>query len=158
MLFADLGEAERRQLLEQHRWVLSAAELLRSLELEESQGLLLCCEGLAQVGSFGVDGDEGVLSLLGPGDIFGQMAVPHGGRRTADATTRRLAVLLDLVCPSVSWRLSPVWPGKRPHGPYARRAGKASWRSWMGAVCTSSIRVPCGGTDCFPDEPVIAWR
>ncbi len=117
MLFADLGEAERRQLLEQHRWGLSAAELLRLLELEESQGLLLCRAGLAQVGSFGVDGVEGVLSLLGPGDIFGQMAVPHGGRRIADATTRRLAVLLDLACPSVSWRLSPVWPGKRPHGP-----------------------------------------
>ena len=65
MLFADLGEAERQQLLEQHRWVLSAAELLRLLELEESQGLLLCRAGLAQVGSFGVDGDEGVLSLLG---------------------------------------------------------------------------------------------
>ena len=37
--------------------------------------------------------------------------------RTADATIRMLAVLLDLACPSVSWRLSPVWPGKRPHGP-----------------------------------------
>lgn len=121
MLFADLGEAERQQLLEQHRWVFSAAEVLRLLELEESQGLLLCRAGLAQVGSFGVDGDEGVLSLPGPGDIFGHMAEPHGGRRftlrTADATTRMLAVLLDLACPSVSCRLSPVWPGKRPHGP-----------------------------------------
>lgn len=32
-------------------------------------------------------GDEEVLSLLGPGDIGGEMGLPQGGRRIADGVT-----------------------------------------------------------------------
>ncbi len=222
VLFADLAEAERQQLLEQHRLLSFAADQLLLLEQDASQGLLLIGAGLAKVRSFGVGGDEVVLSLLGPGDICGEMAVLHAGRRiadvvtltpcevlilragpfrrlldtspalclalarlevqrlqslsrrltlrTADATTRMLAVLLDLAChsapgadatasippcPSVSWLFSPVWPGKRPHGPSADCEARASWRTWTGAVGASSIWNPCSGADCCSDELVF---
>jgi CRP/FNR family cyclic AMP-dependent transcriptional regulator len=86
-LFASLAERQLSRLLEQHRCVNFPAEQLLVLEQDESQGLILFCQGIAKVRLYGNEGEETVLSLLGPGDVCGEMAILHDGRRTADVVT-----------------------------------------------------------------------
>jgi CRP-like cAMP-binding protein len=86
-LFAQLSEEQRSRLLEQHRCVHFPADQLLMLEQDESQGLILFRQGIAKVRLYDKEGEEAVLSLLGPGDVCGEMAVLQGGRRTADVVT-----------------------------------------------------------------------
>jgi CRP/FNR family transcriptional regulator, cyclic AMP receptor protein len=46
--------------------------------------LFLIRSGLAKVRTYTADGDEVVMSLLGEGDVFGEMAVLDGATRSAD--------------------------------------------------------------------------
>jgi CRP/FNR family transcriptional regulator, cyclic AMP receptor protein len=86
-LFSLLSEPQRQRLLEQHRGVRFSPDQLLVLEQDESQGLILLRYGIAKVRRFDSDGEEAVLSLLGPGDICGEMAVLRDGRRTADVVS-----------------------------------------------------------------------
>ncbi|MCP9772863.1 Crp/Fnr family transcriptional regulator [Synechococcus sp. Tobar12-5m-g] len=86
-LFALLSEQQRHRLLDQHRGVTFAADQLLILDHDESQGLILLRNGIAKVRRFTNDGEEAVLSLLGPGEVCGEMAVLNNGRRSADVVS-----------------------------------------------------------------------
>lgn len=83
-LFADLAEHQRRQLLDQHRVLRVQAGRPLLHEQDDGQGLFLFCHGIAKVRSIDSEGQEVVLSLLGPGDLCGEMAILQGARRSAD--------------------------------------------------------------------------
>jgi len=83
-LFTELEEPQWRQLLEQHRLIRLGAGQPLIHEQDDGQVLYLFRSGIAKVRSYGLEGQEVVLSLLGPGDLCGELAILHGGRRTAD--------------------------------------------------------------------------
>jgi CRP/FNR family transcriptional regulator, cyclic AMP receptor protein len=97
-LFAQLSGPQRDRLLEQHRPVSFPADQVLVLEQDESQGLILFRHGIAKVRQFNEEGEETVLSLLGPGDICGEMAMLHDGRRTADVVTLTACEAVLLRC------------------------------------------------------------
>ena len=57
------------------------------LDQDESQGLILLLNGIAKVRRFNSEGEEDVLSPLGPGDLCDEMAVLNNGRRSADVVS-----------------------------------------------------------------------
>jgi CRP-like cAMP-binding protein len=83
-LFADLSEEQRHQLLDRHRMVrfMAGRPLLR--EQDDGECLFLFCRGIAKVRSMDADGRESVLSLMGPGDLCGEMAILQQSSRSAD--------------------------------------------------------------------------
>lgn len=83
-LFADLREEQRHQLLDQHRLLRFMAGRPLLHEQGDGQGLFLFCQGIAKVRSIDAEGQEVVLSLLGPGDLCGEMAILQGAPRSAD--------------------------------------------------------------------------
>ena len=83
-LFADLREEQCCQLLDQHRVLRFKAGLPLLHEQDDGQGLFLFRRGIAKVRSIDVEGQEVVLSLLGPGDLCGEMAILQGAPRSAD--------------------------------------------------------------------------
>ena len=68
-LFADLSAAQHRQLLDQHRVLRFMAGRPLLHEQDDGQGLFLFRQGIAKVRSIDAEGQEVVLSLLGPGEI-----------------------------------------------------------------------------------------
>lgn len=83
-LFADLREEQHRLLLDQHRLMRFQAGRPLLHEQDDGQGLFLFRSGIAKVRSIDAEGQEVVLSLLGPGDLCGEMAILQGARRSAD--------------------------------------------------------------------------
>ena len=87
-LFAELKAEHHKHLLENHRLITLEKDQQMILEQDESQGLFLLRSGLAKVRSMGMDGEEHVLALLGPGDVCGEMAsLNPRGLRSADVLT-----------------------------------------------------------------------
>ena len=99
-LFALLSEQQRHRLLDQHRGVTFSPDQLLMLDQDESQGLILLRNGIAKVRRYNSEGEEDVLSLLGPGDVCGEMAVLNNGRRSAD-------VVSVTTCDAVFLRVGP---------------------------------------------------
>lgn len=95
-LFSDLDDAQRQQLLDQHRVIRvpSGQSLLH--EQDDGQVLFVFRSGIAKVRCIDVEGQEVVLSLMGPGDLCGELAILHGGRRTADVVCLTDSELLML--------------------------------------------------------------
>ena len=83
-VFSSLGTAEAERLLDQQRPLSAAADQTLLLFQDEGEGPLLIRSGLAKVRAFAGDGSEVVMAVLGPGDLFGDMAVLLGGVRSAD--------------------------------------------------------------------------
>lgn len=83
-VFRGLGEEVAEQLLAQQRPLSAAADQTLLLFQDEGEGPLLIRSGLAKVRAFAGDGSEVVMAVLGPGDLFGDMAVLLGGVRSAD--------------------------------------------------------------------------
>ena len=54
------------------------------MEQDWGESVFLMCSGLAKVRTFTADGDEVVMSVLGSGDVFGEMAAIDGAPRSAD--------------------------------------------------------------------------
>jgi CRP-like cAMP-binding protein len=99
-LFMSLSEQQRHRLLDQHRGVTFSPDQLLMLDQDESQGLILLLNGIAKVRRFNSEGEEDVLSLLGPGDVCDEMAVLNNGRRSAD-------VVSVTTCDAVFLRVGP---------------------------------------------------
>jgi CRP-like cAMP-binding protein len=95
-LFKDLAEPQWIQLLDNHRLIRMAAGQPLLHEQDDGQVLYLFRAGIAKVRSIDVEGQEVVLSLLGPGEVCGEMAILHSGRRTADVVCLTNCELLVL--------------------------------------------------------------
>ena len=78
-------------LLQQFAWVLDRhletshePDQVIVMEQDWGESLFLLRSGLAKVRTYTMDGDEVVMSLLGEGDLFGEMAALDGSSRSAD--------------------------------------------------------------------------
>ena len=95
-LFESLGHEQLDMILERQRESVHQADQVIVMEQDWGESLFLLCEGLAKVRTYTSDGDEVVMSLLGSGDVFGELAVFDGDSRSADVvalTTLRLVKL-----------------------------------------------------------------
>lgn len=95
-LFKSLGEEQLVQLLDRHRESSHQTDQLIVMEQDWGESLFLLRSGLAKVRSYTADGDEVVMSVLGEGDVFGEMAALDGASRSADVvalTSLRLVKL-----------------------------------------------------------------
>jgi CRP-like cAMP-binding protein len=63
---------------------------------DEGRGLLAVMRGLVKISVLGEDGREVVLNRIGPGEVFGEVALLDGLPRTADATALEASELLLL--------------------------------------------------------------
>ena len=83
-LFACLPEEQRTLLLDRHRETSHQLDQVIVMEQDWGESLFLIRDGLAKVRTYTADGDEVIMSLLGPGDVFGEMAALDGASRSAD--------------------------------------------------------------------------
>ena len=83
-LFASLREEQCAQLLNRHLLSNHAPDQVVVMEQDWGESVFLMCSGLAKVRTFTADGDEVVISVLGAGDVFGEMAALDGAPRSAD--------------------------------------------------------------------------
>ena len=94
--FKDLDASVLEGLLERHRLAeLSAAETL-FMQSDWGENLMVLLSGIAKVRLFTADGDEVVLSLLGAGDLIGELSLLDGDSRSADVVTLTPVRLLKL--------------------------------------------------------------
>ena len=84
LLFADLADDQRVLLLDRHRETSHLVDQVIVMEQDWGESLFLIRDGVAKVRTYTVDGDEVVMSLLGEGDVFGEMAALDGAARSAD--------------------------------------------------------------------------
>ena len=83
-MFNSLEETHLSQLLDRHRETSHQPDQVIVMEQDWGESLFLIRTGLAKVRTYSVDGDEVVMSLLGAGDIFGEMAALDRAARSAD--------------------------------------------------------------------------
>ena len=83
-LCACLPEEQLTLLLDRPRETSHQLDQVIVMEQDWGESLFLIRDGLAKVRSYTSDGDEVIMSLLGPGDVFGEMAALDGASRSAD--------------------------------------------------------------------------
>ena len=83
-LFACLTAEQLTLLLDRHRETSHQLDQVIVMEQDWGESLFLIRHGLAKVRTYTADGDEVIMSLLGPGDVFGEMAALDGATRSAD--------------------------------------------------------------------------
>ncbi len=83
-LFQKLEVDDLELLLERHLCGVIAEDQVLVQENDWGETLYLILEGMAKVRCFSPDGEEVVLSLLGPGDVFGEMTLLDEEPRSAD--------------------------------------------------------------------------
>jgi signal transduction histidine kinase len=85
-LFSGLPPAELQMLLQAVRVLTFPAGTIVFKEGDEGNGLYLVKTGLVQVSALVNQGDRRILSRLGPGEFFGEMAVVDNEPRSATVT------------------------------------------------------------------------
>ena len=83
-LFSSLNDDQCEQLLSRHLQSSHGPDQVFVMEQDWGESVFLMCSGLAKVRTFTADGDEVVMSVLGSGDVFGEMAAIDGAPRSAD--------------------------------------------------------------------------
>ena len=83
-LFACLPVEQLTLLLDRHREITHQLNQVIVMEQDWGESLFVIRDGLAKVRTYTADGDEVIMSLLGQGDVFGEMAVLDGASRSAD--------------------------------------------------------------------------
>ena len=83
-LFACLSVEQLTLLLDRHRETSHQLDQVIVMEQDWGESLFVIRDGLAKVRTYTADGDEVIMSLLGQGDVFGEMAVLDGASRSAD--------------------------------------------------------------------------
>ena len=63
---------------------------------DPGQSMMMVIDGRIKISSFGVDGKEVVLAILGRGEVLGEMAILEGKPRSADATALEASELVVL--------------------------------------------------------------
>lgn len=95
-LFASLNPEQRSQILDRHRETDHQPDQVLVMEQDWGESVFLLVSGLAKVRTYTADGDEVVMSLLGAGDIFGEMVAVDGSVRSADVVTLTSVRLVKL--------------------------------------------------------------
>ena len=98
-LFESLEAEQLDQILDRHRESSHQADQVIVMEQDWGESLFLLCDGLAKVRTYTADGDEVVMSLLGAGDVFGEMAALDGEARSADVVALTPLRLVKLRVP-----------------------------------------------------------
>ncbi|MEN9766843.1 Crp/Fnr family transcriptional regulator [Vulcanococcus sp.] len=94
--FADLTEQDLETLLDRHRLAEVVPGQTLVMEADWGENLMVVISGLAKVRSFNADGEESVLSLVGGGELLGEISVLDGDARSADVVTLSTVRLLKL--------------------------------------------------------------
>ncbi len=95
-LFADMDEEETRALLDSMVPVeLSRGDVLFR-EGEPGDRLYVIAQGKIKLGRRSSDGRENLLSILGPGEMFGELSLFDPGPRTASASSVSDSVVYEL--------------------------------------------------------------
>ena len=95
-LFADQEADQLDLILDRHREIGHDADQVIVMEEDWGESVFLLRSGLAKVRTTTADGDEVVMSLLGQGDVFGEMAVLDGEARSADVVALTPLQLIKL--------------------------------------------------------------
>ena len=95
-LFSSLSTEQLELLLDRHRETSHQADQILVMEQDWGESVFLLVTGLAKVRTFTADGDEVVMSLLGPGDVFGEMVAVDGSVRSADVVALTPVELVKL--------------------------------------------------------------
>jgi len=95
-LFKSLDEEQLVQLLDRHRESSHQPDQVIVMEQDWGESVFLLRSGLAKVRTYTMDGDEVVMSLLGAGDVFGEMAALDGAARSADVVALTPLCLVKL--------------------------------------------------------------
>jgi CRP/FNR family cyclic AMP-dependent transcriptional regulator len=95
-LFASLTVEQCEQLLDRHLQSSHGPEQVFVLEQDWGESLFLLRAGMAKVRTYTADGDEVVMSVLGEGDVFGEMAALDGAARSADVVALTPVTVLKL--------------------------------------------------------------
>jgi len=94
--FSGLDQADLDRLLDRHRVVEVPAGQTVVMEADWGETLMVVLSGLAKVRSFNADGDEALLSLIGAGDLLGEISVLDGEPRSADVVSLTAVRLLKV--------------------------------------------------------------
>jgi CRP/FNR family cyclic AMP-dependent transcriptional regulator len=94
--FAPAPDSALQEVLDHQRMVSIATGQTLVMETDWGESVMVLLEGLAKVRSFNSDGEEIVYSLLGCGDLLGEIAVLDGDSRSADVISLSSAKLLKL--------------------------------------------------------------
>ena len=121
-LFESLGDEQLDTILERQRESVHQADQVIVMEQDWGESLFLLCDGLAKVRTYTSDGDEVVMSLLGSGDVFGELAVFDGDSRSADVVALTSLRLVKLRIPPLPHCLKRT-SGLESHSPNWRRHG-----------------------------------
>ncbi|MFL0773516.1 MAG: Crp/Fnr family transcriptional regulator [Prochlorococcus sp.] len=95
-LFAGLTTEQCELLLDRHLESSHAAEQVFVMEQDWGGSVFLLCSGMAKVRCYTADGNEVVMSVLGEGDLFGEMAALDDAPRSADVVALTAVKLLKL--------------------------------------------------------------
>lgn len=95
-LFSDLTERELELLVASGSRRKFPAKNIIFQEGEPGDFLLVILSGKVKVIISGKDGEEFILTLLGPGSFFGEMALLEGGYRSATVMTVEPSVFLQI--------------------------------------------------------------
>ena len=94
--FSSINENDAAVLLDRHLLVDVLAKQTLVMEADWGESLMVVISGLAKVRSFNTDGEESVLSLIGAGELLGELSVLDGDTRSADVVTLSPVKLLKL--------------------------------------------------------------
>ena len=94
--FSSISEYDAAVLLDRHLLVDVLPKQTLVMEADWGESLMVVISGLAKVRSFNTDGEESVLSLIGAGELLGELSVLDGDARSADVVTLSPVKLLKL--------------------------------------------------------------
>ncbi len=95
-LFCDLNEQELEELAAHAQWRSLPARKHVVLQSSQSQEMYAVLRGRLKVIRESEDGREAILSILEPGEVFGELAMLDGAPRTATVETLEPCELLVL--------------------------------------------------------------
>lgn len=96
-LFADMSDLELSALAPLFQDKLMGEGATVFVEQMPGQSLYLIQEGTVKISKMIAEGEEKTLVILGPGDVFGEMAVLDGAPRSATARIAEQARLLVIL-------------------------------------------------------------
>ena len=94
--FSSISEYDAAVLLDRHLLVDVLPKQTLVMEADWGESLMVVISGLAKVRSYNADGEESVLSLIGAGELLGELSVLDGDARSADVVTLSPVKLLKL--------------------------------------------------------------